>query len=157
VRARIIYWRSHTYCEIKLRVGRKCLISLMCLLWAQWCLNVCSWIQVYIIEMNRTPWLFFLLWFWFIRRLEETTTFPSLNLRPWVWAALILLKTCSRANTLSLNHHLPIKYLFISFISKLFIPVMIFSQGLLDYIRMNITNHTIWASLMRLISTILLV
>ena len=114
----IILLNHSYYCYILLRVWRKCLVSLMRRwFWSYRWIDILSWIQVDIIEMNCTSWLFrFLLWFRIVRWLEKATTFPPLNLRPSTRAALILLKARTWTNALCLDHHLPIEYLFIGFI-----------------------------------------
>jgi len=111
----ILYHSYNWY--IMLRVGRKCLISLMRLFWSDWCIDIWSWIQVDIIKMNGSSWFFFLLWSRFIWWLEKGTTFPPLDLRLSTRATLILFKAGTWTYALSLDHHLPIKYLFIGFIS----------------------------------------
>ena len=103
--------------------------------------------------MYGASWLLFLLRFGFRRRLEKTTTFSLLHLRPTVRAsALILLITRTWTYSLGLHHHLPIKYLFLGFICYChLVPIIIFGQRLFDYIGMYITYDTIRTCLMLLL------
>ena len=103
--------------------------------------------------MYSASWLLFLLRFGFRRRLEKTTTFSLLHLRPTVGtSALILLITRPRTYPLGLYHHLPIEYLLLGFIRYChFVPIIIFGQRLFDYIGMYITYNTIRTCLMLLL------